>query len=628
MSISLKKKIESHLVGKFESESLRRIGNSLRLIPKNRRAKLFGIVMIQSSLAILDLIGIALIGVIGALSVSGIKSSIPSNGITRVLSIMKIENMVFQRQIAILGICAAIFLILKTVISARINKRILRFLSSNTSIVTNNLYKRLLSNPSIMLDGNSSQRTLYAITQGVQSLNVGGIGSLMNIVSEIMLLAVLASGLLFFDAVLAIGTIALFGLGAVILYLSLHKRARILGIEYSELTVTLNDTFMESRSAYRELFVRNQLTLYLNRFRKIRESLGHNIAESAFMPLVSKYAIEITLILGALLVTALQFSRENAEQAAASLGVFFATSSRLAPSILRMQQSLISMKIALYESALTAEFIKDLDNSEQIDLFNQGGQEISKRECLDPFDAEIEVNSVTVRYRNAGSPALRDISFKVRKGSFTAIVGPSGAGKSTLADCILGILAPETGSVTISGVPPKEAIRLWPHCISYVPQESYLARRTIQENVTFNLDYSDDMEKDVYSALIESNALEFVEKMPAGIHTQIGERGSQLSGGQRQRIGIARALYTNPELLILDEATSALDSTSEHLITETLTQAKKNCTLIVIAHRLSTVRLADQLIYMESGEIKGIGNFDYLYSTNSKFAMQVDAMQM
>jgi ABC-type multidrug transport system fused ATPase/permease subunit len=612
----------------FDTDSSRRIGNALKLIPRNRRRKLFGIVLIQAALAFFDLVGIALIGIIGALSVSGIKSSIPSEGIYRVLTFLGIENLLFQRQIAILGTLAALFLITKTIISARINKRILRFLSSNTSIVSNNLYRRLLNNPVIMLDGTSSQKTLYAITQGVQSLNIGAVGSLMNIVSEMMLLIVLASGLIIFDTILAIGTLALFGFGAIALYFTLHKRARALGIEYSELTVSLNDIFIESRSAYRELFVKSQLKIYWEKFRKNRESLGLNVAESAFMPLVSKYAIEISLILGALLVTALQFSRGNAEQAAASLGVFFATSSRLAPSILRMQQSLISMKIALYESAVTAEFISDLNNSEQLDLFDENNLIRSDKESSEAFHSEVKINSVTVFYKNAHTPALNNVSFSVPKGSFTAIVGPSGAGKSTLADCILGILSPSAGFITISGKSPIEAIKIWPEKISYVPQEAYLARRTIQENVTFNLDYSKELENRVLTALSDSNALDFVNDLPSGIHTQIGERGSQLSGGQRQRVGIARALYSNPELLVLDEATSALDSLSESLITETLSRAKGKCTLIVIAHRLSTVRMADQLIYLESGEVTDVGTFEELYLKNLKFARQVDVMQM
>jgi ABC-type multidrug transport system fused ATPase/permease subunit len=477
-----------------------------------------------------------------------------------------------------------------------------------------------------MLDVSSSQRNLYAITQGVQSLNVGAVGSFMNVISEGFLFLTLAFGLLIYDSILAIGTISLFGLGAVILYFTLHKRARQIGIEYSDLIVEANDIFIESRGAFREIFVRNQLKIYWEKFRGKKEDLALNVAEAAFMPLVSKYALEVSLILGALLVAALQFSRGDAEQAAASLGVFFATSSRLAPSVLRMQQSLISMKIALYESAATFDFIIQLNSSKQSKLFEERESSSGTDQSGEAFQGSVSVNSVTAYYDNSKVPALKNVSFSVKKGSFTAIVGPSGAGKSTLADCILGIITPNEGSVTLSGILSIQAIRKWPGKIAYVPQESYLANRTIRENVTFNLDYTERLKDEVKTALSESNSLEFVNQLPEDINTNIGERGSQLSGGQRQRIGIARALYPKPELLVLDEATSALDSVSESLITETFTKSKGKCTLIVIAHRLSTVRLADQLIYIESGEVKGIGTFEDLYSKNPKFAAQVEAM--
>lgn len=625
------KKIVTDFVSKsiyrlFGTESLKLLGDALRLIPRNRRYKLVKIVIIQASLSVLDLVGIALIGLIGALSVSGIKSASPSSGVNKVLIALGIENQLFQNQIAILGSCAAFFLIVKTFFSAYINRRILKFLSTNTAILSSKLYKDLLNTPPMMLDGTSSQRNLYAITQGVQSLNVGAVGSFMNVISEGFLFLTLAVGLLIYDSILAIGTISLFGLGAVILYFTLHKRARQIGIEYSDLIVDANDIFIESRGAFREILVRNQLKIYWEKFRKKKEDLASNVAEAAFMPLVSKYALEVSLILGALLVAALQFSRGSAEQAAASLGVFFATSSRLAPSILRMQQSLISMKIALYESAATFDFIIQLNSTMKSELFEEKESRLSTNQSGEAFQGSVSVNSVTAYYENSKVPALKNVSFSVQKGSFTAIVGPSGAGKSTLADCILGIMTPTEGEVTLSGIPSIQAIRKWPGKIAYVPQEPYLTNRTIRENVTFNLDYTESLKDQVKTALSESNSLEFVNQLPEDIDTNIGERGSQLSGGQRQRIGIARALYPKPELLVLDEATSALDSVSEGLITETFTKSKGKCTLIVIAHRLSTVRMADQLIYIESGEVKEIGTFEDLYSKNPRFAAQVNAM--
>lgn len=612
----------------FATESFKLLGNALRLIPKNRRHKLFKIMILQASLSVLDLAGIAMIGLIGALSVSGIRSVAPSLGINQILVSLGIQNLMFQNQIAILGSFAALFLVAKTLISAYINRRILKFLSTNSAILSSKLYKDLLNIPSVMLDGTSSQKNLYALTQGVQSLNVGVIGSLIQIISDGFLFTVLALGLFFYDSILALVAIALFSLGAVTLYFTFHKRAQQLGMQYSDLIVDSNEIFIESRGAYRELFARSQLNMYWERFRKKKEGLASNVAAVAFMPLVSKYVLEISLILGALLIAVLQFSRGNAEQAAASIGVFFAASSRVAPSILRIQQSLITMKIHLYESATTFDFIARINSSTQSEIFDENDLGLRTNRTGEEFWAAVKIDSVTAYYNNSEVPALKNVSFDVPRGSFTAIVGPSGAGKSTLADCILGIMVPIEGLVTLSGMPPIQAIKKWPGKVSYIPQESFLANRTVRENVTFNLDYAEESKNDVYTALSESNSLEFVRELPNGIDTQIGERGSQLSGGQKQRIGISRALYSKPELLVLDEATSALDSVSESLITDTLAKTKGKCTLIVIAHRLSTVRMADQLIYIESGEVREIGTFDELFSNNPSFAAQVEAMKM
>ena len=608
--------------------SLPQILKAMRVIPKYRRKKLMLISVIQSSLGLLDLVGIALVGIIGALSVSGIKSSHPGENITQILSLLRINNFSFQNQIAILGVIASTFLVLKTILSGYLNTRILKFLSLNSSMVATNMYKELLSNPLIMLDGSSSQRTLYSVSQGVQSLILGAIGSLVNVASEFFLFLILFLALLIFDSVLALGTLLLFGIGAGALYLRLHKRARQLGVEHSDLSVSLNELFIESQVAYRELFVRNQLGNYWQDFKKKREDLAINTAQAAFMPMLSKYAVEISLVVGALLITALQFSRGSAEEAATSLGVFFATSSRLAPSILRMQQSLISIKISLSESNVTLELLDQLNRVSGLDLISETDSEMQQSHSSEEFQAEVKVSHLSAKYGNSQKHALVDVSFEVPKGSFTAIVGPSGAGKSTLADCILGIMVPCEGNILISDRTPLEAIKCWPEKIAYVPQQSYLARRSVYQNVTFNFGFRKDEEGKVWQALLKANAKEFVENLPSGVHTGIGERGSQLSGGQRQRIGIARALFTSPQLLVLDEATSALDSLSEKLITESLILTKGKSTLIVIAHRLSTVRLADQIIYMEAGQVKQIGKFDDLYSSNSAFASQVNAMNL
>jgi ATP-binding cassette subfamily C protein len=272
-----------------------------------------------------------------------------------------------------------------------------------------------------------------------------------------------------------------------------------------------------------------------------------------------------------------------------------------------------------------------LDSSSRDDSEITGDDVNSLKSLIDPFDGSVKLESVMVTYPTAEAPSLIDINLSIPKGTFTAIVGPSGAGKSTLADCILGIVKPSEGKVWVSGVAPSKAIKLWPGKIGYVPQEIYLSRKSVADNILFEITAnknSENRDLKLKEALTVAGALSFVSSLPLGAETEIGEEGSQLSGGQRQRLGIARALYPNPELLVLDEATSALDALSENALTEELLGMRGSRTLIVIAHRLSTVQSADSIVFLQNGRIKGMGTFGELYDQNKDFADQVDAMKM
>ena len=188
-------------------------------------------------------------------------------------------------------------------------------------------------------------------------------------------------------------------------------------------------------------------------------------------------------------------------------------------------------------------------------------------------------------------------------------MGSTGAGKSSLADVILGVMAPQSGTVLISGESPREAISRWPGAISYVPQTVSLVHGSIRENVALGLppDVIDD--ELAWEALERAHLAEFLRENREGLDTKIGERGFRLSGGQRQRLGLARALYTRPKLLVLDEATSALDAETEQSIIQTLSELEGEVTTVTVAHRLATVRQADVLLYMQDGVIVATGTF-------------------
>jgi ABC-type multidrug transport system fused ATPase/permease subunit len=238
----------------------------------------------------------------------------------------------------------------------------------------------------------------------------------------------------------------------------------------------------------------------------------------------------------------------------------------------------------------------------------------------------ILLKEVSFKYDVASKFALNSISLEIKSGQQVAIVGSSGAGKTTLVDLLLGVTTPDSGEVLVSGLPISEAISKWPGAISYVPQDIKIANGSIRENV--GLGYPKNLAQDprVNTALETAHLIELVNELPDGLDSATGEKGSKLSGGQRQRLGIARALFTSPKLIVFDEATSALDGETEALIADSLQKLKGNVTVVMIAHRLSTVRNSDLVVYLEAGAVRAIGNFDEVRQQVPNFDKQARLM--
>jgi ABC-type multidrug transport system fused ATPase/permease subunit len=238
------------------------------------------------------------------------------------------------------------------------------------------------------------------------------------------------------------------------------------------------------------------------------------------------------------------------------------------------------------------------------------------------FDASVHVHAVFYTYRDAREPALKGVSLTLEPGKSAAFVGSTGAGKSTLTDIVLGVLEPDSGSVTLGQQRPRDAITRWPGAIAYVPQAVSLVGGSVRDNVALGLprDLIDD--ELVWEALRRAHIADFLIENRQGLDTSVGERGFRLSVGQRQRLGIARALYTRPRLLVLDEATSALDSETEQAIVQTLVELEGEVTTITVAHRLATVRNCDELIFLQSGMVVGRGTFDEVREQAEEFDRQ------
>lgn len=597
------------------------IAKAIQILPRSDHPRIVAITLFQIGLGFLDLLGVAAMGVLGALAVTGVQSQQPGNRVSEVLEILGISGLSFQNQVAFLGLLAASILVFRTILSVVITKKILSFLSRRSALITSSLVARLLSQSIIKVQEKTVQETTYALTAGVTSITLGVLGSAVTVVADSSLLLIMLIGLFIVDPLIAFTTILFFGFLGLALYKIMNVRAHRLGYLNSELAVACNEKIVEVLESYRESVVRNRRDYYSRQIGAIRLRHSDVLAEMQFMPNVSKYVIESGMVVGAVFIAGAQFAMQDARHAVAALSVFLAAGTRIAPAIMRLQQSLIQIRNSMGSAMPTLEVINSLANINQIE--NTSDMLITNHVG---FTAEIKSKAVTFTYPNKEKHALKNISFQVSAGQSIAIVGPSGAGKTTLVDVILGVLQPDNGSVLISGKIPLETIAEWPGAISYVPQDVRISNTSFRNNVALGYPTEVAVDDLVWQALEVAQLADFVRGLPQGIDTQVGERGTKISGGQRQRLGIARAVFTKPKLLVLDEATSSLDGQTEADISDSINKLKGSVTVLIVAHRLSTVRNCDQVIYMDKGEILFQGSFSQVRSAVPDFDRQAELM--
>ncbi len=598
------------------------IRRALRIFSKSDRRKIRVITAVQVFLGILDLVGVAIIGVLGALAINGIQSRAAGDRVQQILSFLQIDGFSFQTQVAILGGLSAGTLVLRTMLSVIFTRRILFFLSRKSALISSNLVSRLFSQNLLEVQTKTSQEVLYAILAGVNTISLGIIGTLVTLATDLSLFALMTLGLFIVDPMMALGTFAVFGFAAFILYQLMNKRALEIGIQAAQLSVKSNEMILEVLNSYREAIVRDRRSFYVTQIQRDRMTMANNSAEMAFMPNISKYVLESVVIFGSLIIAAIQFLTQDATRAVAVLAVFLAAGTRIAPAVLRLQQAAIQIKSSLGSARPTLDLIESLENhSPQPETTNKCNFEYPS------FDPEVKIENLNFAYPDSPVNTISDVCVEIPKGSSVAFVGPSGAGKTTLIDLLLGLLEPKSGSVHISNLAPISAIKKWPGAISYVPQDVMIVNGSIRDNVTLGFPNEIHRESEITRALEIAQLWDFVESLPQGLDTYVGERGSKLSGGQRQRLGIARALFTNPKLLVLDEATSSLDGMTEQGISKAVEALSGEVTVVIIAHRLTTVRNVDQVVYLDKGRVLSAGTFEFVRNQVPDFNAQAKLIE-
>jgi ATP-binding cassette subfamily C protein len=333
---------------------------------------------------------------------------------------------------------------------------------------------------------------------------------------------------------------------------------------------------------------------------------------------------QVALVLGLVGIMVVELSRSSIDVAIGAIAIFFGASLRIVPAVQRTVTLLSAMRQGMGQAEPTYRLARDLNShkTEDKEIWFRGHQ--STTTSPGPTDHSIVAQNVTFTYGQSPKPTLRNVSFKVPNNTSVALVGKTGAGKSTLVDILLGLLTPNMGQVELLGESPRSIIARNPGSVAYVPQQIAMFDLSIKENIALGLQTNSISDEEIWAALRLAQLDEFVMKAPQQLETLVGERGIRLSGGQRQRLGLARALLARPKVLFLDEATSSIDVETEEAVTGALTSLSGSITLFTIAHRLSTVRNAQHILFIDDGEILSAGSFEEVRSRVPQFAKHAE----
>lgn len=596
-------------------EWLKLAKTSLNLLDEKSKKRILVATIALSCLAIVDVIAIGLVGLLSLMTLEGISPGNSSNKVADVLRVLNIEELTFQAQALVLALLIALCFIGRILISILVTKKMLTFLSLRSVGISKKLMNIILQRDAGEVKAISRSSINYGLTEGVDRIVVGVIGSVMNIGSDFTLIAILIISLNFIDFTLGITSVIFFGLIGIAIYVRQGNVSARLGKTLSEKRMEISDQLFGVIDTIREVHLRGTLQSSVTNITSLRASQSQAWAQMSFQPFMAKYYLEIGMVLGAIVVGGVQFLTHDAKHAVGYLSLFLAAGVRIIPSILRLHSSLINIRSSSGVAAVTLELLS-LPSA-----ISSGSQVQIKIES----SPGIRFSSVFFEYDNNAEFSLNDLNIGIERNKFTALVGPSGSGKSTIFDLALGFSSPKNGSVTIEGALPSDFIREHPGVISLVPQQVNISKDTLRQNLLLGYDGHVN-DEDLYNLLESLELSDLVNSLPSGLDSELGEFGSRLSGGQKQRIGIARAVCTSPKYLFLDEATSSLDAATENVIMKFLANMKSKMTIVVIAHRLTTVQAADQVIYVESGEVLSSGSFNEVREKVPNFELQAGLM--
>ncbi len=556
------------------------------------------------TMALLDMIGVA--SVLPFMTVISNPEIIETNYILIKLfhfsKLFGVENN--QQFLFALGVMLLAMLVISLSFKALTVYAQVRFVQMREYSISKRLVEGYLHQPySWFLNRNSADLGKTILSE-VQQVIGSGMTPLMNLTSQAMVSIALIFLLLLTDPMLTLSIIILLGTAYGFIYIFAQKFLSLIGLERLKNNELRFLTISEAFGAAKEVKVGGLEDTYIERFSKSAKTFAENQASAAVVSLLPRFALEAIAFGGIILIILFLMSQKgDFNNALPIISLYVFAGYRLMPALQ-----------GVYSSVAQLTFVGPSLNKLHDDLKNIKLSNANQDQSDLSFNSSISLKNINYSYPNASRKSLKNISLTIPAKAIVGIVGTTGSGKTTIVDIILGLLEPQNGTLEVDNmVINQKNSKTWRKCIGYVPQHIYLADDTIAANIAFGVDPKNINNNSVEKASKIANLHNFViNELPQKYQSKIGERGVRLSGGQRQRIGIARALYHNPKVLIFDEATSSLDNETEKSVIDAVNNLSRDITIIMIAHRLNTVKICDIIFKIEKGELIGEGNFNQI----------------
>ena len=471
------------------------------------------------------------------------------------------------------------------------------FSASVSGRLSQSLFSIYLRQPYMFhLQRNSS--TLMRNAKNATSVVTCGVDPFLVLLTDGLVAIAMFALLIAVEPVGTLAVLLVFGLSTFVFQRTTRRRIDNWGYQVDYHETKILQHLQEGFGGAKDVKVLGRENEFLSQHEKhLGESIRINRIYNVILTLPRSFMEIITIVGLCLLVVSMVVRGRELADIVPILGLFAAAAFRVMPSINRL---LMATQTLIFNRSIIASVYKD---------FLLDSPDSSTTGIGNKFATQLELTDVSFKYPTAATASLQNVSLVVKRGEAVGFVGPSGAGKSTLVDVILGLFAPTSGVVKVDGQDVQQNLRNWQNQIGYVPQAIYLTDDTLRRNVAFGLNDENIDDNLVSNAIRLAQLEEFVATLPEKLETVVGERGVRLSGGQRQRIGIARALYHNPSVLVLDEATSSLDTPTEHGVMQAVQALQGSKTVLIVAHRLSTVEYCDRLYKIENARITEEGTF-------------------